>query len=85
MSTLRRTTIYFQPDIHRALRLKAAAGDLSISDVVNVTLRLVLAEDIEDLDAAAKRLAEKSVDFEQFVKSLSRPKGRRAAGAGPLR
>lgn len=72
MSTLRRATIYLQLDIHRALRLKAAAADMSISDMVNEALRQALAEDAEDLDAAAKRRAEKSIDFEQFVKSLRR-------------
>jgi plasmid stability protein len=72
MSTVRRATIYLKPDIHRALRLKAAAADISISDLVNAALQQALAEDAEDLDAAAKRRAEKSIDFEQFVKSLRR-------------
>ncbi len=72
MSTLRRATIYLQLDIHRALRLKAAASDMSISDMVNAALRQALAEDAEDLDAAAKRRAEKSMNFEQFVKTLRR-------------
>ena len=72
MTNLRRATIYLQLDIHRALRLKAAAADKSISDMVNEALRQSLAEDAEDLDAASKRRAEKSIDFEQFVKSLRR-------------
>jgi plasmid stability protein len=79
MATFRRATIYLQADIHRALRLKAAAADKSISDLVSEALRQALAEDAEDLDAAAKRRAEKSIDFEQFVKaSRRRGKPRRA-------
>lgn len=72
MSTTRRATIYLDPEVHRALRLKAAATDQSISDMVNVALKRALAEDAEDLEAFGKRRAEKSIDFEEFVKALKR-------------
>jgi len=72
MATRRRATIYLQLDIHRALRLKAAAAGKSISDIVNEVLRQSLVEDAEDLDDAAKRRAEKCIDFEQFVKAPRR-------------
>jgi predicted nucleotidyltransferase len=67
----KRATIYFDPDIHRALRLKAAASDDSMSDIVNRAVRLSLAEDAEDLEAIRKR-REPNLDFEQFVKALKR-------------
>ena len=51
MSTPKRATVYFDPDIHRALRLKAATSDKSISDMVNQAVKLALAEDAEDLAA----------------------------------
>lgn len=70
--TTKRATIYFDPDVHRALRMKAAASDLTVSDVVNDAVRLALAEDAEDLQAYDDRSGESSLDFDTFVKSLRR-------------
>ena len=70
--TAKRATVYFEPDIHRALRLKAAASDDSMSDIVNRAVRLSLAEDVEDLETFQKRKREPNLDFEQFVKALKR-------------
>ncbi len=64
--------MYFDPDIHRALRLKAATSDKSISDMVNDAVKLTLAEDAEDLLAFEERKREPNLDFEQFVKALKR-------------
>jgi hypothetical protein len=72
MSLPKRATVYFEPEIHRALRLKAAATDRSISDMVNDAVKLALAEDAEDLAAFEDRAHEKSVDFETVVRSLRR-------------
>ncbi len=72
MSTPKRATVYFDPEIHRALRLKAATSDKSISDMVNDAVKLALAEDAEDLAAFEERKREPSLDFEQFVKALRR-------------
>ena len=72
MSSAKRATVYFEPEIHRALRLKAASCDRSISDMVNDAVKLTLAEDAEDLEAFAKRKREPNLDFEQFVKALRR-------------
>ena len=50
MSTVtKRATVYFDPDLHRALRVKAAEVDRSMSDLVNEAVMLSLAEDAEDL------------------------------------
>ena len=51
MSDARRATVYFEPDVHRALKLKAAVSDRSVSEMVNDAVRLALAEDAEDLEA----------------------------------
>jgi hypothetical protein len=72
MSSAKRATVYFEPEIHRALRLKAATSDKSISDMVNDAVKLSLAEDAEDLEAFEKRKREPNLDFEQFVKALKR-------------
>ena len=73
MSTPKRATMYFDPDIHRALRLRAAASDKSISDMVNHAVKLALEEDAEDLAAFRERKREPNRDFEEFVKALKRP------------
>ena len=71
----KRATVYFDAEVHQALRLKAAAADRSISDVVNEAVRIALAEDAEDLAAFDERKGERSVSFESFVRSL-RQRGR---------
>jgi hypothetical protein len=68
----KRSTIYFDPDLHRAVRMKAAAMDLSVSDVVNEAVRRILAEDAEDLEAFEKRRREPSLDFEDVIRSMKR-------------
>ena len=72
MGTPKRATVYFDPEIHRALRLRAATSDKSISDMVNDAVKLALAEDAEDLAAFDERKREPNLDFEQFVRALKR-------------
>jgi plasmid stability protein len=72
MSTPKRATVYFQADIHKALRLRAAANDRSISDLVNDAVRVSLAEDAVDLAVFDRRKKERSVSFESFVQSMKR-------------
>jgi hypothetical protein len=72
MSAPKRATIYLPAEVHRALRLKAAAADRSISDLVSEAVRLSLAEDAEDLAAFEKRSRERSLKFENVVKALRR-------------
>jgi plasmid stability protein len=72
MDTQKRATIYFEHDVHRALRLKAAASDRSISDMVNDAVKSALAEDAEDLAAFDERRDEKSISFDAFVRGLKR-------------
>ncbi|MBI2543859.1 MAG: CopG family transcriptional regulator [Candidatus Rokubacteria bacterium] len=72
MSVLKRATVYFDPEIHRTLRLKAAMTDRSISDMVNEAVKRGLAEDAEDLAAFEERARERNLDFEDVVKALRR-------------
>ena len=69
---VRRTTIYFEPHLHRALRLKAAEIDRSVPDLVNEAVRLRLAEDAEDLAALEDRADEPDLKFEEVLKDLKR-------------
>ena len=57
-------------ELHRALRVKAAECDRTISDLVNEAVRLKLAEDAEDLAAFAERAHEPNVRFEDVLKDL---------------
>ncbi len=66
----KRTTIYFDPNIHRALRIKSAELDRSVSELVNEAVRLSFAEDAEDLAAFEERAHEPNLLFEEVVKDL---------------
>ncbi len=70
--TAKRATIYFEPEIHRALRLKAADTERPISDLVNEAVKLALAEDAEDLAAFQDRVREPDVAFEDAVQDLEK-------------
>jgi Antitoxin-like ribbon-helix-helix len=66
----KKATVYFDPDLHRALRLKAADTDRSISELVNEAVKLRLADDAEDLAAFEERAGEPNLDFETVLKDL---------------
>jgi len=68
----KRATIYLDPDLHRALKLKAAETERSISDLVNEAVRLSLGEDAEDAAAFTDRVREREVPFETVLKDLKR-------------
>lgn len=75
MEDSKRATVYFDAAVHQALRLKAAATDRSISDMVNDAVKVALAEDAEDLVSFDRRKSERSVSFESLVRDL-RKRGR---------
>ncbi|MFN9242530.1 MAG: CopG family transcriptional regulator [Cyanobacteriota bacterium] len=70
MEESKRATIYFDAEVHRALRLRAAACNRSTSDMVNEAVRMTLAEDADDLRDVEQRQEEESIGFEEFVNSL---------------
>lgn len=65
-----RATLYLDPALHQALRLKAATAHRTMSDIVNDALRAALREDEEDLAALADRVKEKPVSYEAFLAKL---------------
>jgi plasmid stability protein len=77
MTTSRRATICFHPDLHSALRSKAAATGRSISHVVNDAVRQMLSEDAADLELFEKRRREPALDVEEVVLGLRKIGGRR--------
>ncbi len=68
----KRATVYFEPHLHRALRLKAAETDTSISALVNDAVKEALAEDAEDLATFEDRAAEPNLKFEDVLKDLKK-------------
>jgi len=68
----KRATVYFDAEIHRALRLKAAETDRSVSELVNDAIKASFAEDADDLSAFELREPEPDLPFEAVVKDLKR-------------
>ena len=68
----KRATIYFDPDLHKALRLKAVETSRSVSDLVNEAVRENIAEDAEDLAAFDERAHEPLISYEEMVKRLKK-------------
>ena len=65
--TLKRSTIYFDPQLYAALRLKASQTQRTISDLVNEAVRTALSEDYEDLAAFAERAEEPTMSYEELL------------------
>ncbi|MDH4194238.1 MAG: CopG family transcriptional regulator [Nitrospirota bacterium] len=66
----KRATVYFDENLHQALRLKAAHTHRSVSDIVNDAVRLALAEDQEDLAAFEQRAEEPILSYEELLNDL---------------
>jgi hypothetical protein len=67
-----RTTVYLKPKVYRALKVKAATTDRSVSDLVNAAVVESLREDAVDLDAFDRRAKEPSRPFEKVLEELKR-------------
>ena len=73
MSTLnKRVTVYFDPDIHKVLKIKAAETSRSISEIVDDAIRQELVEDEEDLRVFRDREHEPSISFEKVLANLKK-------------
>jgi len=72
MADRKRATVYFDPSLHKALRVKAAQTDHSLSELVNTAIRRSLAEDAEDLATFEARAKEPDLAFEDVLKALKR-------------
>lgn len=71
-SSAKRSTIYFEPELHQALRLKAASTNRSVSELVNEAVRQALKEDQEDLAVISDRVAEPVISYEELLDDLKR-------------
>lgn len=66
----KRATIYFDPELHKALKLKAVETSRSITDLVNEAVREALSEDAEDIIAFENRKDEPLISYDQMIKRL---------------
>ncbi len=66
----KRSTVYFEANVHQALRVKAATTHQSVSELVNEAVRLALREDQEDLQAFTQRADEATVTYEELLEDL---------------
>ena len=65
-----RSTIYFDPNMHKALRLKAAQENRSVSDIVNEAVCNMLAEDQKNLMAFEAQDYEPVINYEDLLNGL---------------
>jgi hypothetical protein len=68
----KRATIYFDPDLHKALRLKAAETAMSVSELVNNAVKEAMAEDAEDISAFKSRAKEPLIGYDEMLKRLKK-------------
>jgi hypothetical protein len=68
----KRATVYFDPIIHKALKLKSIETSKSISELVNKAVKEALAEDAEDITAVEERANERLVSFSEMVMRLKK-------------
>jgi predicted DNA-binding protein len=68
----KRTTIYLDPDLHKALRLKAIATSKSVSELISEAIKESLAEDYEDITVFEERVNEPLVSYDAMIKSLKK-------------
>jgi len=68
----KRSTIYFEPAIHQALKVKAASAQVSISELIDEAVRLLMKEDQEDLEDFSNRVGEKEFSYEALLNDLKK-------------
>lgn len=68
----KRSTVYFEPAIHQALKVKAASSQLSVSELIDEAVRLLMNEDQEDLAAFSARENEKEISYEALLNNLKK-------------
>jgi hypothetical protein len=69
-TAVKRATIYLDPELHKALRLKAVETSQSVSELVNKAIREALAEDAEDIGAFEERVGEPLISYDEMIKRL---------------
>jgi hypothetical protein len=68
----KRATVYFDPSLHKALKLKSMETSKTISELVNEAVKGALAEDAEDIAAFEERTGEPVITFSEMLKRLKK-------------
>lgn len=68
----KRATVYFDPAIHRALKVKAAETSTSISYIIDKAIKRELLGDEKDLRAFKERAAEPTISYNILVADLKK-------------
>jgi plasmid stability protein len=68
----KRATVYFDPALHQALRIRAATSSQSLSELVDEAVRQFMKEDHEDLETYASRVAEPEISYETLLNDLKK-------------
>jgi hypothetical protein len=68
----KRSTVYFEPSIHQALKIRAASAQISVSELIDEAVRLMMSEDQEDLTAYSERKKEKEMSYESLLNDLKK-------------
>ena len=68
----KRATIYLDPLLHKALKLKSVETSRSISDLVNSAVKEALSEDAEDLAAFDDRANEALISYDEMIRKLKK-------------
>ena len=66
----KRTTIYLDPYLHKALKLKAIETSSSMSELINNAVKESIIEDVEDSEAFAERANEDLVSYDAMIRKL---------------
>ena len=67
---LKRSTVYLDPDLHRAVKLQALETSSSISELINQAVGLALLEDKSDLADCEERSIEPTLSFWEMLNRL---------------
>ncbi len=66
----KRSTVYFDPAVHTALKMRAASTQVSVSELVDEAVRLLMCEDQQDLQVYAQRISEPTLSYEALLNDL---------------
>lgn len=71
-TTQKRATVYFEPEIHKALKIKSIETSKSVSELVNDAVKEILTEDAEDILAIEERTKDKLISYSEMIKKLKK-------------
>ena len=67
----KRSTVYLDPELHRALKIQAAETESNVSELINHAIKQALIEDRDDLASFRDRAKDELVTFEEVLTDLN--------------